>query len=153
MWRTLSIDDVRAKLADAEFNGVTSASLPGGVTGEELVNEEIANAVQELRGYVAGYAPNVLGAGSTVPDELRDVCLVLIRHRVFTRLPGMKRLLDELRVREYDEAMRKLRDVAAGRFRIVGPDQAAPEQASGSGVVVVSKTRRRATRDDLSGLF
>lgn len=152
-WNTLSIQDLQRKLAAAEYTSVTTVSLPDGMTGTQVVEEEISNGIQEVRGYVAGYASNVLGEGQTVPDELRDVTLVLIRYRTFTRLPGMKRLLDELRVREYDEALRKLRDVAAGRFRVVSPETAAPEQAGGSTIAVVSKTRRRAKRENLDGLF
>lgn len=152
-WNTLSIEDLQRKLAAAEYSAVTAASLPDGMTGTQVVEEEIANAIQEVRGYIAGHAANVLGEGATVPDELRDTTLVIIRYRTFTRLPGMKKLLDELRVREYDEALRKLRDVAAGRFKVVSPEVPAEKQAGGSTIAVVSKTERRATRKGLSGLF
>lgn len=152
-WNILTSEDLQNKLTAAEFSAITQASLPDGKTSADVVAEEIANVTQEVRGYVAGYAPNVLGDGATVPDELRDVALVILRHRTFTRLPNMKRLLDELRVKEYEEAMRKLRDVAVGRFRVVNPETPAAQQASGGGVQVVSKTKRRATRKGLSGLF
>lgn len=152
-WNTITIADVQNKLAAAEYAAVTTASLPDGKTGSDVVNEEITNAIQEVRGYVAGRVANVAGEGSTVPDELRDTTLVIIRYRVFTRLPGMKRLLDELRVKEYDEALRKLRDVSAGRFRVVDPETPAADQASGSSIQVVSKTQPWGRRRNTHGLF
>lgn len=152
-WNTITIADVQLKLAAAEYSSVTTASLPDGKTGSDIVNEEITNAIQEVRGYVAGRVANVQGEGSTVPDELRDTTLALIRYRVFTRLPGMKKLLDELRVKEYDEALRKLRDVAAGRFRLVNPETPAAEQAGGSSIQVISKTRPWGRRRNTHGLF
>jgi len=154
-WNTISIDDVKGALSAAEYSGVTTASLPDGRTGTELVEEVIANAISEARGYIAADASNVLGVEGTVPDELRASVLVIIRYRIFTRLPKMKALLDELRTREYDEAMRKLRDVSAGKFKLVQPVTPADpnQQAGGGSIGLISKTKRRMSRDNLGGLF
>lgn len=152
-WNPITAADVQKKLTAAEYASITSVSLPGGESASTIVAEEITNAIQEVRGYVAGYHANVLGDGATVPDELRDVTLVLIRQRLFTRLPGMKRLLDELRQSEYEEAMRKLRDVAAGRFRLVAPETAASDQAAGAGVQLISSRTRTASPSQTAGLL
>jgi uncharacterized protein DUF1320 len=155
MWNPLLSADLQQKLSDDEFAAVTSASLPDGVTANDIISEELSRTVNEVRGFVAGHKANILGAAGTIPDELQDAALVIVRFKVFTRLPGLKALLDELRVKEYDEAMRKLRDVSAGRFALVQPINAAPgsEQAAPSTIGVVSAPPRQNTKSKLKGLF
>jgi len=154
-WNTITADDLQGILSASEYAGVTTASLPEGKTGPELVAETIANATVEARGYIAANSENTLGLDGTVPDEIKASVLVIIRHRVFTRLPKMKALLDDLRVKEYDEAMRKLRDVSSGTFKLVQPVTPADpdKQAGGGSMQVVSKGKRWATRQKLGGLF
>lgn len=155
MWISLTSADLQQKLAADEFDAVTSASLPEGVTAADIIADELNRTVSEVRGFVAGNKTNVLGDGATIPEELLDAALAIVRFKVFTRLPGLKALLDELRVREYDEAMRKLRDVSAGRFALVQPLTPAPgsEQAAPSTIGVVSAPPRKNTKGRLSGLF
>lgn len=151
MWITLSISDLQSKLAAAEYVAVTSAQLPEGKTAEEVVEEEISSTVNMVRGYVAGRSSNALGAGETIPNELKDAALVVIRNKVFTRLPGLKRLLDGPRVKEYEDAIEQLRDTAAGRFAVVPPVEASADQASGETIKVVRRTKRQSTRESWSG--
>lgn len=154
-WNTITIDDVKGVVSASEYSGITTASLPEGKTGTQIVEEVISNAIAEARGYIAAEAANVLGVAGTVPDELRITVLVIIRYRIFTRLPKMKSLLDDLRVKEYDEAMRKLRDVSAGKFKLVQPlTPAEPAQQAGGGSVgLVSNGRKRMRRENTGGLF
>ncbi|WP_397379592.1 phage protein Gp36 family protein [Prosthecobacter sp.] len=154
-WNTIIIDDVKGVVSASEYNSITTASLPDGKTGTQLVEEVISNAIAEARGYIAAEASNVLGIEGTVPDELRATLLVIVRYRIFTRLPKMKALLDDLRVKEYDEAMRKLRDVSAGNFKLVQPVTPAEpaQQAGGGSVGLVSKGKKRMRRENTGGLF
>lgn len=152
-WISITIDSLKGIMADAEYMGITEASLPDGKTATEIVEEEIAKSVTEARGYVAGYASNVLAPGETIPDELTASVLAILRYRVITRLPGMKRFLDDRRVAEYEEAMRKLRDVSKGALRIVNPETPAPEQAGGSTIQVVRRAVRQVTRGNMKGLL
>lgn len=141
-WILITEALVRTKLTDAEMSALLAVSLPDGVTGVEILEQEIANTTAEVRGYVAGNPQNTLGAGATIPEELMDDALVILRYKVFTRAPNMKRLLDELRVKEYDAAKRKLsQDVPAGKFRVVPPAEEAAEQAGGGTVAVVTPRR------------
>lgn len=154
-WNPIIIDDVKGVVSAAEYSSITTASLPDGKTGTQMVDEVIGNAIAEARGYIAAEASNVLGVEGTAPDELRATLLVIIRYRIFTRLPKMKALLDDLRVKEYDEAMRKLRDVAAGNFKLVQPVTPADpnQQAGGGSVGLVSSSPKRMSRKQMSGLF
>lgn len=154
-WVSITSADVERKLAADEFSAISEASLPDGVTAADIIAAEITQTVAEVRGYVAGNKSNILGEAGTIPDELMEAALVILRYKVFTRLPAMKALLDELRVREYDEALRRLRDVSAGRFVIVPPVVAAPDvqQPATPIIGVVSCDRRQNTRKKLGGLF
>lgn len=155
-WITLTAAHLKGKISDAEYGSVTAASLATGQTAAAIVEEELESTTVMVRGYVSGFRGNVLGEAGTIPDEVKDAALCIMRHKVFTRVPGLKRLLDEGRVREYEDAIKLLRDVAAGRFRIVGPTTAAPteEQAGGGTVSVITKRPiGRESRDSLGGLL
>lgn len=156
-WNTITADALKSEgvISASEYASVSTASLPDGVSGPQVVAEVISNAIVETRGYIAANSENILGVEGTVPDELRASVLIIVRHRVFTRLPKMKTLLDDLRVGEYNEALRKLRDVSSGTFKLVQPiTPADPDQQAGGGSMqVVSKGKRWATRQKLGGLF
>jgi len=153
MWITLSSADLKNKLSAAEYASVTTAQVQEGKTAEEVIAEELGATVSMVRGYVGARQSNVLGDGVTIPDELKDAALVVMRHKVFSRLPGLKRLLDEARVREYEDAMVQLRDVAAGRFAVVPPVVVSEDQAVGQTAQVVSRRERQHTREKWSGVL
>lgn len=151
-WIELAAADIQEKISSDEYEAITEASLPDGVTGPEIVTAEIGRTVAMVRGYVAANAQNLLGSGEMIPEELSDAALCILRHKVFTRIPGMKRLLDEGRVREYEDALRQLKDVAAGRFKLVAAATPAEDQAGGGTVQVIAPSRTgRESRATLNG--
>jgi hypothetical protein len=151
MWLTLTIDRLATKLSSAEFASVTAAQLPDGSFAEDVLAEEIERTVAMVRGYVSGNRENTLGEGETIPSELEDAALAILRHKIFTRIPGLKRLLDEGRVREYEDALQQLSHTASGRFRITPPTTAAVEQPAGPTITVVTRPIRINTREKWSG--
>lgn len=154
MWISLTSSDLKGKLAAAEYASITTAQVQDGKTAEEVVAEEISSTVAMVRGYVGARGSNTLGVGETLPDELKDAALVILRHKIFTRLPGLNRLLNEARVREYEDALSQLKDVAVGRFAVVPPETASPDQAVGQSAEVVSpKQRRQNTRETWGGVL
>lgn len=116
-WITLSINDVKTRLAGAEVEALQEAALAVGQA--DPLPEIIRQAIIEVRGYVAACRENTLGAGDTIPEELKSAALDLIRHRVCTRLPVQ--LLTEERKEEYRNALTLLRDAAACRFTLEQP--------------------------------
>ncbi len=111
----------------------------------------ISQVIKEIRGYVAACERNVLGDGETIPDELQGAAISRIRFELATRLP-VASLLNQDRRDANTAATSLLRDVAGCRFLIVQPVAAAPEQAGGPSVQIVSGTTRRATRSQTDGL-
>lgn len=114
--------------------------------------EIISQIVKEVRGYVGGCAANTLGDGDTIPDELLGAAISRIRFDLATALP-VSSLLTEDRRTANTNAIRLLENVASCDFKIIPPATAAADQpAGGNSVVVVTKTPRRARRDQLGGL-
>lgn len=151
MWINLTTDDLRDKLSEAEYAAITTASLRDGRTGPQVIAEEIDTTVSD----VVSYCPGERGEVGTLPDELKDAALIILRHKVFTRIPGMKKFLDEGRMKEYENANEKLLHASKGIKRISPPTApaAATEQASGDRMTTISANPRRNTRSKLNGLY
>ena len=149
-WTTLDSDDVKNRLSGAEYAGVTSAALASGQTAAGVVAEQISGVVNYVRGFVPASVPR--GDGETIPDELKDAALAMIVYRILTRLPSLKLLLDDARKSANEAAEKLLRDVAAGRFRLIAPTDPAASQAAGATIAQVGTTTRKATRQTMNGL-
>lgn len=118
-WIVITEAAVRSTLAAAELSALRTVQLAAGQA--DPLAEIIARTVDEVRGYVAAYSQNRLGADGTIPAELESAALALVRYRLATRLP-IKTLLTDARKDEQRDALTLLRDVAGGRFAIVPPD-------------------------------
>lgn len=148
-WQPITEADVVTKLSGPEIAAMKTAALKAGQVNP--LPGIITQIVGEVRGYVAGCDANVLGAGETIPSELLGTAISRIRFELATRLP-VPGLLTEDRRKANDNAITLLRDVARCTFKIVGPVTASADQPGGPAVQVASSTKRRATREKLSGL-
>jgi hypothetical protein len=148
-WITLTENDVITKLSGPEIAAMKTAALQAAQSNP--LTEVIAQVVKEIRGYVAACASNVLGSGETIPDELAGTAISRIRFELATRLP-VASLLTQPRTDANNQALTLLRDVAACRFMVIAPADAAADQVGGSGVEVASGNTRRATRTKLDRL-
>jgi len=101
-WISITEDLVKTRLTGPELSALKSAALAAGQTG--VLDDVIRGVILEWRGCLRRWHP--MGAGQTLPDELLHHTLAMIRYRLFTRLPGMKALLDDLRVKEYEAAQK-----------------------------------------------
>jgi hypothetical protein len=151
-WITLTESKVEARLTKPELAALLTAARQDDQTDAGLLAAAISAVTAEVRGYVAACAKNTLGESGTIPEELESAALALIRRHLFTRLPALRNLYDAIREQETKDALERLRDTAACKFAIVPPVTAAPEQAAGPGVQVISSRTRIATREGLSGL-
>jgi hypothetical protein len=100
-WITLTVADVKTRLAGAEVNALQTAAL---ATGQADPTADIIDkVVKELRGRLRNKAD--LEVGETIPDNWAHHCLAVIRFRLYTRLP-MAQFLTQPRITEYDDAMK-----------------------------------------------
>lgn len=147
MWVSLTADDLLRSLTGPERTAVQRAATePGQADPLETI---LADVVKEVRGYVAAYNGNTLGEGDTIPDELRGAAVARARFEAFTRLPVGRSLLTEDRVEANRSAVAVLRDVAAGRFRLVQPSTASTEEIGAPSPRITPRTRTfdRASQD------
>lgn len=153
-WAALTEAKVQNRLSAAELTALKTAAIAGSQTAAAILAAGIEAVTGEVRGYVAACRNNQLGEAGTIPEELEATALALLRRHLFTRLPAMKGLFDDLRQQEATDALQRLRDVAACKFAIVPPTDAAPaaEQAGGSGTTLIHSRTRIATRETMAGL-
>jgi hypothetical protein len=143
MWIAITENDVKTRLAGDELEAFMTAALAP-EQGNPLP-EIIASVTDRVRGYVAACARNKLGAAGTIPARLLGPALAVIRFELGNRLPGMKDLIDSLREKEYDNALRLFDRVAACDFMIEDP--AAATDAGSAGVRPWVSRRRHAQFD------
>jgi hypothetical protein len=151
-WVTLNEDDVQRRLTAAELTALKTAAKASGQDGDTILSEAIQDVVKRVRGYVAACRDNLLGEGMTIPDELRGAALARVRDFLFTRLPGMKSLNDDIRQEEAKSAVATLRDVAACKMAVVQPTTASSEVIVHTSVQQLTGNTRQATREKMGGL-
>ena len=101
MWMPLTAESLLSRVTAAEASRLASAATAAG-QGNAL--EEIAAQVAaEWRAGLRRVA-QVDSRPGYVPDEILTHVLADFRYRAFTRLPGIRDLLDELRVAEWTRA-------------------------------------------------
>ena len=91
----------------------------------------LADTTAEVRGYIAARAGEMVGEDGTLPSELKATALAIARWRLLTRLAAGRAatmLLTDARRRDYEDAIARLKDVAAGRFFVSPPTTPAATQ-------------------------
>jgi hypothetical protein len=148
------IELTAARLLDktAELELVKDVLLTDDQDADDIIADELASTVKRVRGYCPTSTP--LGEGSTIPDELEDAALALVRVKVFTRIKALSSFLSDARTKEAENAMTELRAWARGDFKVVPPvTESASQASSGSASEVIGTTRPvQASRANLSGL-
>lgn len=135
-WTSLTSATVKPRLSATELSALQSSGLPDGVT--DALADLVTQVVDEVRGYVQAGGFN-LGAAGTLPSRLVSAATAIIRFRLGTRFP-LKMLDTEARQREYDDAIKLLDRVAAGKFAVEEPTTGDTESSGGPGPSLTDKT-------------
>jgi len=144
---TIAESDVVGHISGAELEALRAAALADGQ--EDPVEPSIEHVTGMVRGYVAANTDNTLDSdATTIPRLLLSPACDLVVAEIIGRVPGYD--LDQERTDKRKEAMRILRDVAAGTFAIEDPTTGAVP--TGAAVSVVDKNTRDFTRDKMNGL-
>jgi phage gp36-like protein len=146
-WQLITETDIRDRLSGPELAAYKTAALATGQT--DPLPGLIAQTVDEARGYIAAAGNVSLGEGTTVPSKLVSAVVAIVRWRLITRLPLNSAALLETRKQEYQDALRLLEQVAAGKFLVEEPTIAAAEQISVASPRFSGRTRQftRSTQD------
>ena len=99
--------------------------------------------------------PESRGEGITIPDEMADSALAVLRQRFFAKFPELKSLWSEDRQQEALQAIETLRLWAKGQYHCAPPaEKAAPEdQAGGTPVKFLGTKPQTSGRRQTSGLI
>ena len=147
-WITITAARLAAKTA--ELASVKGVLVPTGQTADDIIAEELESTAKLVRGYCPPSCE--LGTGSTIPDELEDDALAIVRLKVFERIAALQRYVTDSRKEAATRAERRLEAWARGGFRVIPPTTAAQEQAAGPSVSRNPRTPRRlASREALDG--
>ena len=129
MWIPLTSESLLNALTSPEHTALNNSAV---AQGQETVLTDIASSIaKEWRGGLRRVCTVDLRDGY-VPDELLVHILADFRYRAFTRLPGMKGLLDELRIEEWKRA-NQVRDNLI-KIHIVPPATEYSESTDESGI-------------------
>lgn len=152
MWIDLTLTRVKDKMLKAEYDALSTVSLPTGRAWADMANAELAATSNQVRGYCPPSTER--GSGTTIPDELEDAALAFFRMKMFTRFPELKRLWTKERQEEYLQAIALLERWADGKYHVAAPETAAdPEDQASSAAAVeqITSRTRRYTRDKMVG--
>lgn len=129
-WTTVSESDIAFS--------ATEKSAVDAARGDDTLATLITATVNEVRGYVG--TKHTLGTGTTIPDSLVQTVSDLVGWRFLKTLPS-KSLLTEARKQAYEDAIRRLRDVAEGRFAIEEPETASTAEVASPDPAIAAPTR------------
>ena len=142
-WITLSDADVR--ISPAERAKIDSL-LPDGVDLATIVNA----AANFARGYIG--VRNPLADPPQIPPEAKDAVLAIALANYLAAVPN-SRLLDDVRSTARDNAIKYLKDIAAGQFVITKADiEEAVQPVSPSPTVVVPPQTFQPGSGNLDGI-
>lgn len=149
-WITLTEAHLENHLSGDELDALKTESLADGQ--DSPVDDILTEVTRKVRGYVGANPANTLGEAGTIPDELKDSALQIVKWELINRLPGMSFLADERREDQKDDAIRLLERVADGKFAIAQPETASDEVVNSAHVAVVTSRTKKATSTELNGL-
>jgi hypothetical protein len=151
-WKRISsIDDLKPYLVAAQVDAINASALGSGQS--ERFDEVTPSIVARIRTKVASNPQNSVSATpGSVPEECVWIAALLIIEAMQAGIPGLA--LTEDQVRMLERAEKDLTAIAKGDLAVSAPEDPltpSPVQ-NGSGVEIVSKPKRTATRESLSGL-
>lgn len=131
MWITLTVEDFFDRLTAAEVNTLRTTQVEAGQ--EDPAAEALRRAINEARGYLGARPGATMGPDGTIPAQVEGPVMDLARYRLCSRLAVGRvgsTLLTEAREQEYKDALRLLRDVAAGKYAVEDPETSGDDLGS-----------------------
>jgi hypothetical protein len=121
-WNTLATTDVTAEILPDE---VTALNTIQGSTS--ILAGILANVIAEVQASIL-VGGNQIGQSGTVPDQIREDVIALVRWKWFASLPKTD-LQSDLRRQQYDEAVKRLGNIRNGSEKVEIPTD--PQNVSG----------------------
>jgi hypothetical protein len=126
-WITVTEALCASRFAEGEWAAFSAKAKA--VAGSDVLTTTIRAVVNEVRGAVASNPVNTLGVDGTVPPELENACMVLLRRALAARLPQANVVFDDIRKGELSDAKDLLKEVAKPGGRYISPPSVAGENS------------------------
>jgi hypothetical protein len=150
-WRSPTESDLLEAISADELQGLREASLGEGQ--DDPIASHLAVVADEVRGYIAANRENTLGPDGTLPPRLIRACIDIAVLRIGGRVTGILFDPEGVRKKAAENALTLLRDVAAGRFAIERPDEAADSSQQNTMIgPAIAKPCRRFTDRTQDGI-
>jgi hypothetical protein len=121
-WNTLATTDVTAEILPDE---VTALNTIQGSTN--ILAGILANVIAEIQASIL-VGGNQIGPSGTVPDQIREDAIALVRWKWFASLPKTD-LQSDFRRQQYTEAVKRLDSIRKGNEKVEIP--LAPQSVTG----------------------
>ena len=122
-WIPLTEAHLLEGLAAAEVTALRSIQTAPGQA--DPFPEAIERTCLEVQGYVG--TRYQVGQAGTIPDQLLSSAIAIARYRLIGRLPS-RAMSTEHRRKEYEDAIKQLEAVAAGKFALSVASDPSEEQ-------------------------
>lgn len=151
-WIILTAETVRAemRLSPAETEAIQNIILGG---QPDNLDSILADVIEEVRGYVAGFPSNTVGPDGTIPARLKASAVAVIRQRWLTGLDAAS-LINDARTQEYKDAWSTISiKVPAGSFRIDTPATPSSDENPQGPAPVIGANRLHFNRSSQDGIL
>jgi len=150
-WVNLTLADLQAQITSQELAEWTTAILQQGQP--ETVTALLDQCTKFVRGFVAR-GGNVMGLEGTVPCELIDTTLNLVKERLFERAASLHKFSEQARLVARDERNFLTDVVADGKFTVSMPTTLAVNRMQEAAQVEIATPSlpRQFSRSRLNGL-
>ena len=142
-WRAITEADLLTRISGAELEAFREAALADGQV--DPVGSIFTQVSDTIRGYVAANEKNSLGMAGTIPVNLMGTAIDLSIIEIPNRVAGMLIDPEDIREKKMARAERRLRDVAADKFKVEQPDsenEAEEDFGGTTSPISTSPTRR-----------
>jgi hypothetical protein len=121
-WNTLATTDVTAEILPDEVTALNTIQGSSGILAGIM-----ANMIAEVQSSIL-VGGNQIGQSGTVPDQIREDVIALVRWKWFASLPRTD-LQSDFRRQQYDEAVKRLGNIRDGSEKVEIPTD--PQNVSG----------------------
>lgn len=149
MWKQLTVELLRSAMSGPERTTLDRVALDSDQQG--ALAEIAENVSAEWRGGLRSVCVIDSRAGF-IPDELLLHILADFRYRAATRVPGMKNLIDDLRVGEWDRANKVRDNLKNMTFVLPASEYQESAEQSGGGTELASGEGAYPTSGQMDGL-
>jgi len=139
-WRKLTVEDLLARMTEAELSAVSG-----------VLDATLTTVTDMVRGYVASAGVEMDTEADTLPERLIGSAASVVLVDAYISLGGTLTDRNGHRKDAKENAIKLFEDVARGKFSVEDPETGT-ESLSKAGVTIVNSKTPRVSRSNLKGM-